>query len=226
MFISKVTLLAILTFILASTAFAQPAPSTRAVDFYQKVVGDWVGTYEHTTDGEQAEDIYFKFSVKQSDPNSFTGKFAYFRLNEATGDPEPAGTATIKSTVEADGSVTNVISGEGTIMIENNLKQQTYNLVEKLCNSDCGDLSGDICGKVSVAGLPFGVGKNGRVFSGSSAWSLDGDVLTINQSIKAGFKVLFFSKSYTLLANSKATRGTDVAAIMKKPRVAERAPES
>jgi len=220
--ISKVTLLAILIFILASTAFAQPAQSTRAVDFYQKVVGDWVGTYEHTTDGEQAEDIYFKFSVKQSDPNSFTGEFAYFRLNEATGDPQPAGTATIKSMVEADGSVTNVISGEGTIMIENNLKQQTYNLVEKLCNSDCGGLSGDICGKVSVAGLPFGVGKNGRVSSGSSAWSLDGDVLTINQSIKAGFKVLFFSKSYTLLANSKATRGTDVAAIMKKPRVAKK----
>ena len=224
LFRSKAIVLAILilTVVVAMPAFAQPVPSSGAVDFYQKIVGDWVGTYEHTTDGEQAEDIYFKFSVRQADPNSFNGQFAYFRLNEATGDPQPAGTATIKSTVEADGSVTNVISGEGTIMIENNLKQQTYNLVEKLCNSDCGGLSGDIGGKVSVAGLPFGVGKNGRVTSGSSAWSLDGDVLTINQSIKAGFKVLFFSKSYTLLANSKATRGTDVAAIMKKPRVAEK----
>jgi hypothetical protein len=212
----------ILSIVIVIPVLAQPTASPTAVDFYQKVMGDWVGTYEHTTDGEQAEAIYFKFSVKQSDPNSFTGKFAYFRLNEATGDPEPAGTATIKSTVEADGSVTNVISGEGTIMIENNLKQQTYNLVEKLCNSDYGGLSGDIGGKVSVSGLPFGVGKNGRVSSGSSAWSLDGDVLTINQSIKAGFKVLLFSKSYSLLASSKATRGTDVAAIMKKPRVAEK----
>lgn len=224
MSISKVTLLAILIFILASTAFAQPAQSTRAVDFYQKVVGDWVGTYEHTTDGEQAEDIYFKYSVKQADPNSFTGQFAYYRLN-AAGDAEPAGNATIQSTVQDDGTVKNVISGDGTILIENKLKQQSYNLVETLSSSTCG-LSGDIGGKVSVVGLPFGVGKNGRVTSGSSAWSLDGDVLTIKQSIKAGFKVLLFSKSYSLLANSKATRGTDVAAIMKKPRVAERAPES
>ena len=202
-------------------AFAQPVPSSGAVDFYQKIVGDWAGTYEHTTDGEQAEDIYFKFSVRQADPNSFTGQFAYFRLNQATGNPEPAGTAAIQSTVQPDGTVRNVIAGDGTILIENKLKQQSYNLVETLSSSTCG-LSGDIGGKVSVSGLPFGVGKNGHVSDGSSTWSLDGDALTIKQTIKAGFKVLMFSKSYTLLASSKATRGTDVAALMTKAQVAEK----
>ena len=226
LFRSKAIVLAILilTVVVAMPAFAQPVPSSGAVDFYQKIVGDWVGTYEHTTDGEQAEDIYFKFSVRQAYPNSFNGQFAYFRLNQATGDPEPAGTATIQSTVQPDGTVRNVIAGDGTILIENKLKQQSYNLVETLSSSTCG-LSGDIGGKVSVSGLPFGVGKNGRVSSGSSAWSLDGDNLTINQSIRAGFKILLFSKSYSLLASSKCTRGTDVAALINKARVAERPPE-
>lgn len=222
MFRSKAIVLAvlILTVGIALPALAQPSPPGRAVDFYQKIVGDWVGTYEHTTDGEQAEDIYFKYSVKQADPNSFTGQFAYYRLN-AAGDAESAGTATIQSTVQDDGTVKNVISGDGTILIENKLKQQTYDLVETLSTSQCG-LSGDIGGKLSVSGLPLGLGKNGQVSSGSSAWSLDGDTLTIKQSIKAGFKILLFSKNYSLLASSTATRGTDLASIMKKARVAER----
>lgn len=211
--------------LITSAAVAQPAASQGTVDFYQKVVGDWVGTYEHTTDGEQAEDIYFKFSVEQADPTSFTSEFAYYRQDEATGEPTPAGSALIKSKVQADGSVQNVISGKGTIRIDQKLKPQTYNLVETLCKSDCG-LSGDIAGKVSVSDLPFGLGKNGQVYNGSSAWSIDGDVLTIQQSIKAGFKVLLFSKSYSLLATSKATRGTDVAAIMKKARIAEKPSET
>lgn len=227
MFRSRPTILAalILSIGIIRPILAQPAASPTAVDFYKQVVGDWVGMYEHSTDGEQAEDIYFKFSVKQADPNSFTGQFAYYRLNPATGDAEPAGTATIQSIVQADGTVKNAISGEGTILVEKKLKQQSYNLIETLGNSECG-LAGNIGGKTSVSGLPMGLGKNGQVYNGSSIWSLDGDTLTIKQSLKVAFKVLLFNKSYALLASSKATRGTDLAAIMKKSRVAERPAET
>jgi len=206
---------------LACAEPAQPATSSGAVSFYQKVMGDWVGTYHHTTDGEEAEDICFRFCVKQEAPSSFTGEFSYFRQNEVTGEPIPAGTAVIKSTIQADGSIKNIISGKGTIRIDQKLKPQTYDLVETLCKSDCG-LSGDISGKVSVSDLPFGLGKNGKVNRGFSAWSLKDGVLTIEQDIKAGFKILLFSKSYSLVATTKATRGTDVAALMKKVRIAEK----
>lgn len=218
---SRLTIFPILIFALASVAPAQPSPSTCAADFFRSIVGDWVGTYEHSTNGEQAEDTYFKFSIKQADQNSFNSEFWYYRLNPATGSPEPAGNATIKSTVKADGSIESITAGTGTILVEKKPKPQTYDLVETLCNSECG-LTGKIGGKVSVSGLPLGVGKNGRVYAGSSAWTLDGDVLTIQQSLKAGFKILLFSKSYSLLASSKATRGTDVAALMKKVRIAEK----
>lgn len=215
----------ILSIVMIMPVLAQPAPPPSAVDFYKQVAGDWVGTYEHSTEGEQAEDIYFKFSVKQLDSNSFSGKFTYFRLNPATGDPEPAGNAIIQSTVQPDGSVRNVTTGDGTILIENKLKQQSYNLIETLGNSECG-LAGNIGGKTSVSGLPMGLGKNGQIYNGSSIWSLDGDTLTIKQSLKVAFKVLLFNKSYALLASSKATRGTDLAALMKKSRVAEKPAET
>ena len=219
----KAIVLAIL--ILASSVFAQPAPSAGAADFFRSIVGDWVGTYEHSVNGEQAEDTYFKFSVKQADQNTFASHFEYYRLDPATGAPQPAGTAKIQTMVQPDGSVKCITTGEGTILVEAKPKAQTYNLLETLCGSDCG-ITGKIGGKVSVSGLPLGLGKNGRVSSGSSAWTLDGDTLTIKQSLKTAFKVLLFSKSYSLSASSTATRGTDLAGLMKKARIAEKPAET
>lgn len=212
-------MLAILILVFASAVCTQP-PTTSAADFLRSVVGDWVGTYEHAIDDEPAEDTYFKVVVKQIDQNSYTSQFTYLRTNPATGNPEQDGTALVKSTIEPDGSVKNIITGEGRILVEGKPKQQTYSLTEALSSSGCG-LVGNLGGKISVTGLPFGAGKNGSINDGISAWTVDGNVLTIEQSLKARFKVLMFSKSYCLTACSKATRGTDVAALMKRARIAE-----
>lgn len=221
MFRNKLIVFAVSILALASIASAQPTSSTTSADFFRSIVGDWVGTYEHAVNGEQAEDTYFKFSITQVDQDSFASHFEYYRLDPVSGDPQPAGSAKIESMVQADGSVKNVTTGDGTILVENKPKQQTYNLTEVLGSSDCG-VTGKIGGKISVSGLPLGVGKNGQIYDGSSSWSVDGNVLTIKQSLKAGFKVLLFSKRYSLEASSKAIRGTDVAALMTKARVAEK----
>jgi hypothetical protein len=76
---------------------------------------------------------------------------------------------------------------------------------------------------ISVAGLPFGIGKNGNIGSGSSTWTLKGDKLSIVQKMRATFKVALCRKTYTILADSSCKRGTDVAELIRSERrIAER----
>lgn len=202
--------------------YAQPSPSPQpdAGAFFRSITGEWVGICEQSTDGEQADNKYFYAAIEQVGPNSFAGQFSYYRYDESTGIPLHVGDANVLTTIEPDGSVTNRISGRGTMLVDNKPKQQQHELLESLTGTDSGGLTGRIRGKISVGGMPFGLGKNGSVYDGTSTWSLNGDVLTIRQSLKAGFRILFFTKSYTVEARSTASRGSDVVSLMKTSRVA------
>ena len=211
----------VLAFAVSALSYAQPSPSVQenAEDFFRGIVGEWIGVCEQSTNGEQADNKYFHAVIEQVGRGSFASEFNYYRFDEATGAPLHVGSASVMTTIETDGTVTNEISGEGIMLVDYRPKQQRHELVETLTCAEFGGLTGEISGKISVSGMPFGLGKNGRVYDGTSTWSLDDDILTIRQSLKVGFRILFFTKSFKVTATTTAHRGTDVASLMK-PRVA------
>jgi len=201
-----------LTLALIFPAVSHAQPDAGA--FLKSIVGEWVGACEQSTDGEKAGDKYFHFVVKQVDQRTFSSEFKYYRFDEATRTPIHIGDTTFVSTIEPDGTVTNNISGQGTILVDEKPKPEEHQLVEALSCAGDNALTGRITGNISIGGLLFGLGKNGEVHDGTSAWSLDNGVLTIHQSLKAGFRILFFTKNFTVVAHSTARRGSDVVSLM------------
>lgn len=201
-----------LALIFPAVSCAQPDAGA----FFRSIVGEWIGVCEQSTDGEKAGDKYFHFVVKQVDQRTFSSEFKYYRLDEATRTPIHIGDTTIVSTIEPDGTVTNNITGQGTILVDEKPKPQEHQLVEALSCAGDNTLTGRITGNISIGGLLFGLGKNGEVHDGTSAWSLDNGVLTIHQSLKAGFRILFFTKNFTVEAKSTARQGSDVASLMNE----------
>jgi len=201
-----------LTLALAIPATSHAQPDAGA--FFRSIVGEWIGTCEQSTDGEKAGDKYFHIVVKQVDQRTFSSEFKYYRLDEASQTPLHIGDTTIVSTMEPDGTVTNNISGEGTILVDEKPKPQEHQLTETLICAGDNALTGRITGKISISGIVFGLGKNGEVRDGTSTWTLDNGVLTIHQSLKAGFRILFFTKNFTVEAKSTARQGSDVVRLM------------
>ncbi len=222
---TTISLLILALAILASgiaQAAAPPQGDSRA--FLRSIVGDWIGTCKQSTDGEQAEDKYFHATVKQVDQNTFDCKFEYYRLQN--GSPLLIGSSVVTTTIAADGSARNRITGKGTVLVENKPKNQSHDFTEVVRPAGVGKLEGAGSGKISVSGLPLGVGKNGRVKSSRSTWVLSDGVLTIDQSIRANFRVLFLSKSFDVVARYTAHRGTDVAALMNRSMQAASRPDN
>lgn len=200
--------------ILASGVVRAQSPASPA-EFYKSIVGDWVGVCEQSTNGEKAENKYFHALIKQIDDNNFNTQFEYYRADPQSGKPLIIGTSAVSTNIGADGTVRNRITGKGIIMVDTKPKNQQHDLVEVLTSSGSG-LRGTGSGKISVSGLPLGVGKNGKVEKGASSWALNNGVLSINQSITATFRALFIKKSFDVTAHYTAYRGTDVAALMSK----------
>ena len=201
--------------IITTAAVRAQSPSSPA-DFFKSIVGDWIGTCEQSTNGEKAENKYFHVTIKQVNPSTFDSKFEYYRLDTKTNKPLIIGTSAVTTTVAADGTVKNKITGKGTILVENKPKNQQHELIEVLTSAAGSGIKGAGTGKISVSGLPFGVGKNGKVQNGTSTWTLNNGVLSINQNIKATFRALFVNKSFNVAARYTAYRGTDVAGLMSK----------
>ena len=213
------TIAAALAVALSAAAFAEPLPSSQgsARDFFCAIAGEWIGTCEQTTNGEQAEDKYFHGVVTQLNPDTFESKFEYYRLDEETGEPHRAGETTVITTFQPDGTATSKIVGKGEVLIKNKPKNQEHELTEVVKCADDGGLQGQGSGVIRVSGMPLGLGKKGKVDKAESSWSLDDGVLTIRQSLNVGFRVLFIKKSFDVVAQYTATRGSDVASLMTEP---------
>ena len=208
----------------ASALSAQPKPASSAdiSALYKSIAGDWVGVCEQSTGGQQAENKYFHACIKETGPGTYTSTFNYYRSDGATATPIHIGDTTAVTTVQPDGAVKNEIEGSGTVLVDRQPKDQTHKLSEVLTATGPASMAGQITGKISVSGMPFGLGKNGQISDGKSSYSLKDGVLTISQTLKAGFKVLICKKSFTITANSTAKRGSNVAALMKADHIAER----
>ena len=211
-----------LVFSIPAVSGVQCAQQEKTAAFIKSLTGEWIGTCRQITDGDQTEDKYFYAKFEKTGDNIFSGKFTYYRLDIKTGEPLNIGETTIASTIQEDGTVKNDIAGKGTMLVSNQPKDQEHQLIEILTVADNGSIVGKLDGKINVSGMPFGLGKNGKIRNATSAWKLEDGVMTIDQSLKAAFKVLMATKSFTVEAHSVARRGTDVISLMKKDQLAEK----
>lgn len=196
--------------VFATSTIASAADSRQ---FLKGLVGDWIGTCEQSTDGNVAENKYFHANIKQMDSNTYEGKFDYYR-NTANG-PLHIGQSSLKIAIGTDGVAKSTITGKGIVLVEKKPKNQEHELVEVLTCAANG-LRGTGGGKLSVSGMPFGVGKNGKVQKATSSWSISNGTLTIDQKIKVGFRALIFNKSFNIAAHFTAKKGSNVASLMPK----------
>ena len=81
--------------------------------------------------------------------------------------------------------------------------------------SPSGGLEGTGRGRITVSGMPLGLGKHGAVQDYGSTWSQHDGVLTMSQHLKVKFTVLFLSKRFSIIADYTARRGSDIAGLMK-----------
>ena len=197
-------------------AQADRSPQENIRAFFRSVIGEWIGTCEQTTDGEPADNKYFHAVVKQVDDSTFESRFEYFRLDKSTGAPIRAGETLIVTTLEADGIAKSKITGRGTVLVNNRPKDQVHELSEALICAGINGMEGQGSGTISVSGMPFGLGKNGKIEDSKSAWSLDGEIMTVHQLLKIGFRALFFTKHFRIAARYTASRGSDMVGLMKR----------
>lgn len=206
---------AIVIMTLLFAAFAYPAENVS--DFFRSIIGEWIGVCTQSTNDEQAVDKYFHAEIVETDVGSFESRFEYYRLDKDSGDLTKVGEASMTTTMKPDGTADCKIAGKGTVLVNDQPKNQEHELNELLANTDLGGLQGHGDGKISVFGMPLGLGKNGKVQSSQSAWNLKDDILTINQDIIISFRALLFTKKYDLNIIYAARRGSDVASLLTKP---------
>jgi hypothetical protein len=205
----------VMVFAISSVACAQvAAPQCSTSEFYHKIVGEWIGVCEQTTDGERAGDKYFHVAIVKTGGNTFESHFEYYRLDPKNGSPVRAGESKVVTTIGQDGLACSRITGSGSVLVYQSPKMQHHELQETVKAVSETSLRGEGTGTISVSGMPFGLGKNGKVTGTKSTWTFSNGTLSIHQTLKVGFRALFIKKSFDVVANYTAKRGVDVATLM------------
>ncbi|MHB9037854.1 MAG: hypothetical protein ACYC64_14445 [Armatimonadota bacterium] len=206
----------VLSLILSGLCLAQTAPAAKSdvTGFFRGITGEWVGTCVQSTNGEKAEDKYFHVIINEVAPGTFDSRFECFRYDDESGNPLKIGEATIMTKVALDGSAECKINGKGVVLVNDQPKNQEHEVLESLNSAASGGLQGKGIGKISVFGMPLGLGKNGKVEESRSTWTVNDGVLTINQKISVGFRALFITKKFDVEARYVAHRGSDLASLM------------
>jgi len=185
-------------------------------EFIHGLVGEWVGSYEESTDGEKADNRYFRAVIRQSGPDSYEAVFNYYKPDPQTGALMKIGCSTVNTKLSPDGTATNTITGDGQVRVESGrLKPERHQLCEVLCLSPAGAVQGRGNGRIQVSGIPMGLGKNGRMVDYCSTWSKSNGLLKMSRQFKARFKVLGISKSYDIKAEFTARPGSNLNEVMK-----------
>lgn len=190
------------------------APEQTTSEFFSTIVGEWIGACEQTTNGERVGDKYFHAVIRRTDDNTFESRFEYYKLDQKTGKSVRVGQTTVTTTIAQDGTAQSQIIGSGTILVDNKPRNQRHQLTETVKRVGEDRLEGTGGGAIRVSGMPLGLGKNGKIKSAQTRWFLDGDTLTIHQSLKIEFRALIFKKSFAVECNYTARPGSDLAALM------------
>ena len=214
--VSVLMILPAVALITSTAGYCQTATQPSIESFYESLSGDWVGTVSESTDGKFSDTKYFHAAIKQLSLDTYQTVFTYYRLDANSGAPVLVGVSGMSTKIGTDGAATNSVTGKGDILVDvDSWKPETHELTEILRTSPMGGLQGTGSGSIRVTGMPLGLGKNGKVQSYSSTWSVDNDVLRIGQRFKVRFRILLFQKSYTITADSTANRGSDILGLMK-----------
>lgn len=213
----RLTLVMTLCIALACSALcAETKPAAGAIkDFFQGIVGEWVGVCKQSTDSRPADDKYFHALITDKGDGHFVAKFEYYRVND-DGTLSRVGLSDVTATIVSENQATTKIIGNGELLVDNKPKKQEHELTESLSATGSGTVEARGNGSLRVMGMPLGLGKLGKVRDDQSSWSLSGGTLSIHQSLSIVFRALCFSKSYKFDAAYTAVRGSDVSSQIPK----------
>ena len=213
-------LAALLLLAVLRAGVGQTHPSGQPTDinsFFHGLIGEWVGTFKQSTDNKQAPDKYFHAVVKATGPNAYETVFEYYRIDPKTKKPVQAGTSRMQTSIAANGTATNTITGTGDVLIDSSTTSpEKHQFTETLRMPSAGVMHGQGTGTINVSKTPAGVTKNGKVTSYASTWTMNAGSFRIVQQIKVKFKVLlFFSKTFDIHTDFTGSRGSNILVLIK-----------
>jgi len=183
----------------------QPADINR---FFDGLVGEWIGTFAQANGKVQAPTKYFHAVVTVSGPASYKSVFEYYRIDEKTHKPVQAGISQMITSIDPDGTATNVIIGKGDVIINDEETPETHQFSETLRMTSLGVLQG--LGKGSIKAN----GQNGKVSNYASTWTMHAGSFRIVQQIRVTFRVLFFSWGTNISTDFTGSRGSDIMGLI------------
>jgi hypothetical protein len=208
-----------LGFSLITYGFGWAQPGGRPCNlgaFIHSTIGEWVGSYQESTNGQKPDNRYFKAVIRPVGPDSYEARFDYYRPDEKTGAPVKIGGSTVAIKLGPDGTATSTIAGDGQVRTDTGrMKPEQHQLCEVLCLSSDGVLQGRGEGNIQVSGLPMGLGKNGRILDYCSTWENRNGSLKMSRQFKVRFRALGIRKTYDVKAEFIARPGGNVMEIMK-----------
>jgi len=209
-----------LGFSLITCAAAWAQADARPCDigqFIQGTVGEWVGIYEESTNGEKAENRYFRAVIKSSGADTYEALFDYFKPDDKTRTPVKVGGSTVIIKIASDGTATSTIAGDGQVRTDiGRMKPERHQLCETLNLSPDGALRGRGQGNIQVSGLPMGLGKNGRILDYCSTWEKPDGILKMSRQFKVRFRALGIRKTYDVKAEFVARPGSNLMGLIRQ----------
>ena len=198
-------------------AYAQQDKPGDTNSFLHEMVGDWIGTFDQSTDQVNASTKYFHARARQTGPDSYETVFEYYKLDPETRQPVDAGRSSMATRITPDGTVTNTIAGNGDVLINvKTLRSEQHQFSEVLQMSSPDVLQGSGSGSIKVSSAQSGSGRDGKVVQYASTWSMSNGILRITQQFKVKFKVLFFARTYSITMDHTIRRGSDIMGLIRK----------
>jgi hypothetical protein len=208
----------VLTAVKAGLCVAENAGKKNADvrELMEGLVGEWVGTSEHFSDGKLTDRQYFRSVTKTISIDSYETRTTFYRLDKSSAAMKEVGSAKIISTVGSDGVVSTKTTGEGSFMVEGKAKKGEHELIETIQVDADGQILGKGSGKISISGLLLGGGEKGRISQSRSIWSLKDGVCSVQQEMKVEFKVFCFCKNVNMKIIHTSRKGTDLEELLKR----------
>ena len=185
-----------------------PAQPVNITAFFDGLVGEWIGSYAQSNGKTQAPTKYFHAVVKATGLTTYESVFEYYRINEDTRKTELVGSSRMATTIAPDGTATNVITGNGAVLINKQENPESHQFSETLRMTSVGILQGLGTGSIDVNG------SSGKVTNYASTWSMHAGSFRITQQIKVRFRVLFFSQVYNINTDFTGSRGSDIMGLI------------
>ena len=129
----------VLTVLRLGVAYTQqPAQPVDINHFFDRLVGEWIGTFAQSNGKVQAHTKYFHAVVTATGPASYKSVFEYYRIDEKTHKPVQSGVSQMITSIAPDGTATNVITGKGDVLINDEETPETHQFSETLRMTSLG----------------------------------------------------------------------------------------